>query len=232
MKDPDIEEQKEPESDPERGFLNVTDYNRLVHGEQNNEFRPLSVPQFVDPKKAYKFDERAREVYLRALAMWGLRGNAAHVAGVSTQTVNIHRRSDKDFARSEAEAETEFKGRLEQEALKQGMVGEWEPIVGRIGRDQDGIIGYKLKKNWDALRILLRKNVPAYRENGPSAGGGGDNGQKTGVLVVYPIMKVDEWAKATEGELLPRDPLHGIPGAEGLLLEDKTGGRRPPPEED
>lgn len=40
---------------------------------------------------------------------------------------------------------------------------------------------------------------------------------KTGVLAVRPIRTQEEWIKATEGELLPRDPLHGIPGAEGLL---------------
>lgn len=57
-----------------------------------------------------------------------------------------------------------------------------------------------------------------------------DKGQ-TGVLVVYPIMKEDEWARATEGELLPKDPLHGIPGAEGLLLENGQAPRRGPPDD-
>jgi hypothetical protein len=52
----------------------------------------------------------------------------------------------------------------------------------------------------------------------------------TGVLVVYPIMKQDDWLKATEGERLPRDPLHGIPGAEGLLLEQGQPPRKGPPE--
>ncbi|MCR6643838.1 MAG: hypothetical protein NVV62_04590 [Terricaulis sp.] len=55
---------------------------------------------------------------------------------------------------------------------------------------------------------------------------------KTGVLVVYPIMEADEWEKATAGELLPKDPLHGIPGAEGLLAEPSAHGRPMPPEEE
>jgi hypothetical protein len=37
------------------------------------------------------------------------------------------------------------------------------------------------------------------------------------VLVVNPILGAEEWEKATEGELLPKNPLHGIPGAEHLL---------------
>lgn len=55
---------------------------------------------------------------------------------------------------------------------------------------------------------------------------------KTGVLVVYPIMGQEEWEKATEGELLPKDPLHGIPGAEGLLDNPSPPRRPAPPDED
>lgn len=38
-----------------------------------------------------------------------------------------------------------------------------------------------------------------------------------GLLVVYAPMQEQEWIDATEGKLLPEDPLHGIPGAEGML---------------
>jgi hypothetical protein len=48
--------------------------------------------------------------------------------------------------------------------------------------------------------------------------------RKNFVLVVNAIQTAEQWAKDTEGELLPRDPLHGIPGAEGLST--KTPGRR------
>lgn len=53
-----------------------------------------------------------------------------------------------------------------------------------------------------------------------------------GVLVVYPILPQDEWIKQTEGELLPKDPLHGIPGAEGLLSDHETPKRKGPPDDD
>lgn len=49
--------------------------------------------------------------------------------------------------------------------------------------------------------------------------------KKSQVLVVYPIMKEDAWAKATEGELLPKNPLEGIPGAEKLQLPLPTDRR-------
>lgn len=54
----------------------------------------------------------------------------------------------------------------------------------------------------------------------------------TGVLVVYPIMEQEEWIKATEGELLPKNPLHGVPGAEGLMPNPETAKRMYPPDED
>lgn len=37
------------------------------------------------------------------------------------------------------------------------------------------------------------------------------------VLVVPAMMEKDQWAKATEGELLPTNPLEGIPGAEEIM---------------
>jgi hypothetical protein len=54
--------------------------------------------------------------------------------------------------------------------------------------------------------------------------------QVGGVLAVYAPMAAKEWEEATEGKLLPENPLHGIPGAEGLL--DAPPIRRGTPPED
>lgn len=51
-----------------------------------------------------------------------------------------------------------------------------------------------------------------------------------GLLVVYAPMQQDEWIDATAGKLLPENPLHGIPGAEGIL--DAPPIRRGTPEDD
>jgi hypothetical protein len=48
--------------------------------------------------------------------------------------------------------------------------------------------------------------------------------QKASVLVVSQIKSPEQWAKDTEGELLPRNPLHGIPGFENW--EQRPKGRR------
>lgn len=51
-------------------------------------------------------------------------------------------------------------------------------------------------------------------------------GAKTMVLVVNQIQSIDDWAKSTEGELLPKNPLHGIPGIEDALETPVKRGRR------
>lgn len=48
---------------------------------------------------------------------------------------------------------------------------------------------------------------------------------KTMVLVVNQIQSVDEWTKSTEGELLPKNPLEGIPGMENALDAPAKRGR-------
>lgn len=55
---------------------------------------------------------------------------------------------------------------------------------------------------------------------------------KSGVLVVYPIRTEEDWERATAGERLPKDPLAGIPGAEGLLDNEPPPRRLTPPEDD
>lgn len=227
MSGDDEPEREEEESRPERNFLTPSDYE--LHRDEADQYKALSTPAPVDPAKAWKFDEKTREVYLRALAATGIKGMSAHIAGVSALTVRNHRRSDKDFARREAEAELAYNGRLENELNRQGLEGEWEPQFGRVARDQDGVVGYVKRKNFRALELLVKKRMPAYARTGHSEGEGG---ARTGVLVVYPIKSAAEWERDTAGERLPRDPLHGIEGAEGLLLEDKSPRRRLPGADD
>ena len=52
------------------------------------------------------------------------------------------------------------------------------------------------------------------------------------VLVVNAIPTIDEWAKMTEGELLPKNPLEGIPGIEGALDGSKKRPRTTPDDDE
>lgn len=206
--------------DKERGYLTPDEYDDEMR--DRDDYSVLPVPDLVDPAKATKFDERMRGVFLRAYAHTGVQETAAAIAGVTSQTVTGHKKADPEFARACADAYANYTGRLERELNHQALEGVWEPIIGKTSRDTDDVIGYKRVKKFEALRMLVQRHIPAYRHNGDGAPGGSG---RPGVLLVYPIRTEVDWERATEGKLLPIDPLHGIPGAEGLLLEDQTSRR-------
>jgi hypothetical protein len=216
------------DSDPERNWLDASDEDAIPYWSGDEQYNIAPMPQLVDPAKATKFTPEIKAVYLRALANDGQVNKARMIAGVSAGTLASHRASDPDFAKAEEEAHAHFDARVESEISHQALVGDWEPVRGRVDKDQDGIIGYQRKKNWDALRLLAQTRMPKYRNGGHPALGG----EAPGLLVVYAPMAQNEWIEATKGKLLPEDPLHGIPGAEGLLLENNSDHRRGTPEED
>lgn len=57
------------------------------------------------------------------------------------------------------------------------------------------------------------------------------SGPRPMVLVVNQIKTPEQWAKDTEGELLPRNPLHGIPGVEDWNKTEKKRGVVPDKDE-
>lgn len=217
-----------PDSDPERNWLDATDDGAIPYWSGDEQYNIAPMPQLVDPAKATKFTPELKAVYLRVLANDGQVAKARMTVGVSAGTLQAHRASDPEFAKAEQEAHDHFDSRIESEISHQALVGDWEPVRGRVGRDQDGVIGYQRKKNWDALRLLAQTRMPKYRNGGHPALGG----DTPGVLVVYAPMRQQDWIEATEGKLLPEDPLHGIPGAQGLLLTNAATERRGTPEED
>ena len=81
-----------------------------------------------------------------------------------------------------------------------------EVLVRKIIRDA-------LKEDADDRSVRQCQNMlsKAGMFEAPSTDQGG------GLLVVYAPMAQQEWIEATEGKLLPEDPLHGIPGAKGML---------------
>ena len=84
-----------------------------------------------------------------------------------------------------------------------------------------------VKRDLDARKLLadIANRNGWFKAPPPKTG-------RTGVLVVYPIPTVEQWEKETEGERLPKDPLHGIPGAEGLLDNPPPPRRLAAPDED
>jgi hypothetical protein len=124
--------------------------------------------------------------------------------------------------------ETEQK-RLQEQKQKEESLAE---LVARIARETVAVNINGARVDMPALEVFVRKIMrDALKEDAderrvrqcqnmlskaglfeiPSTDKDG------GLLVVYAPMAQQEWIEATEGKLLPEDPLHGIPGAEGML---------------
>jgi hypothetical protein len=128
-------------------------------------------------------------------------------------------RRANELARAEKEKEAAKK---QDEAIKD--------LIRKLAREEKRIVVDGERVNMSVLEITLR-NV-FLRAIKPDANerhvaqalklyqhakllDPASNGPRPMVLVVNRIKTAEEWAKDTEGELLPRDPLHGVPGTEG-----------------
>lgn len=106
------------------------------------------------------FTATRQRIFLNYLLAWGVKWQAAAVAGVSMDTVMRFRKANPEFARDEISAEEFFKERLEQIALKRATEGWIEPVFGK-----DGQVGTIRKFDNGLLQFMLKHRVPErYRD--------------------------------------------------------------------
>lgn len=150
-----------------------------------------------------KFDERARRRYLITLAQTGLKTAAAQAAGVALPVVQQTVKADEAFAECVHEAMEEFRDSLEKEAIRRAVHGTAEPVVGRIGKDTDGIITYVVKYSDRLLELLLKKNILEYQDRMNI-----DMNVQGGVLVAHAPTTPVSWETTYGGQRqLPAVPL-------------------------
>lgn len=106
---------KERESDPKT--------------KKRNRFSPLALTG--ERKAPVVFTDERKWKYLEALAQCGLKGKAAAIAGVSTTSVEIHRKGDKNFALMENEALNTNREALIAEARRRSMDGVQKKVYQR-----------------------------------------------------------------------------------------------------
>ena len=108
----------------------------------------------------FKFDDLAKDVFLKEYAKWGRMGESASAAGVSTQTVRKALEDDEEFAEAMLMQEEEYRDKL-------------------IGHHQDLLFNGTEKKHYDRngnlvseetvypIRLIemeLKKHDSGYRE--------------------------------------------------------------------
>ncbi len=117
------------------------------------------VKEFVYRNRAVKFDDRAREIFLRVYAICGNIMTAADAAGVAPGSVTRVRDADDDFRELFEESLERFRAGIEEEGLRRAMEGVVEPVY-----QQGRRVGYKRAYSDQLLGMMLKANIPKYRD--------------------------------------------------------------------
>lgn len=109
--------------------------------------------------------QRARDLFLVELAARGNVSAAAAAGGMSRDWYYDQRKTDEAFAAAwESALETAIDA-MELEARRRAVEGVERPIVGRVAKDQDGIITYVTEYSDTLMTLLLKAHRPdKYRE--------------------------------------------------------------------
>jgi uncharacterized protein YdbL (DUF1318 family) len=106
-----------------------------------------------------------REAFLKELRRRGNVSDAARKAGVGRKTVYEWREAEPDFAAAWDEAIEAAMDAMESEAWRRAVEGTRKPLIGRVGKDQDGVITYVREYSDSLMQTLLKAHRPEkYRE--------------------------------------------------------------------
>lgn len=109
--------------------------------------------------------QRARDTFLAELTLRGNISDAADAAGLARQTFYEWRVKDLAFAAAWDDAIATAIDTAEREAWRRAIEGVDKPLIGRVGKDEDGIIT-TIKEYSDTilLRILSAHRPEKWRE--------------------------------------------------------------------
>lgn len=152
-------------------------------------------------RKPVPFTMERRMRFLWALRKVGRMYQAAELAGVTTGVVNRLRKEEPEFDEAVDQAMQRWVDEvLVSSAVHRAVDGVQRPIVGRVGKDEDGIICYETVYSDSLLALLLKAKRPEFRDAGTS-GPGGKYEQGGGGVIVIPAgpATVEDWeAKCSE----------------------------------
>jgi hypothetical protein len=121
--------------------------------------------------------QRARDTFLVELAQRGNVSAAATIGGMSRDWFYDERAADPDFAAAWDDALETAIDAMELEVRRRAIEGVEKPLIGRVGKDQDGIITYVREYSDSLAALLLKAHRPEkYRErqqiehSGPQGG--------------------------------------------------------------
>lgn len=173
--------------------------------------REMVRPVFAERKSGNALTGEEIEAFLVALAQCGMFNQAAYGVGRSPHTFRTLAMNDPGFCIQVDDALADYSEMLQNEAVRRGLHGVIEPQFGKVGRDEEGIIGWKRVYSDRLLELELKaSNKMKYYPPNQSAGQpGGDDaalGPKTGVVLLPERSKSHEdWERehgaAAKGKL-------------------------------
>lgn len=106
-----------------------------------------------------------RALFLEELSKRGIVSDACKVIGIARQTAYQWRDQDAEFAAAWADALDRAIDTAEAAAWQRAVDGIDKPLIGRIGKDQDGVIEVIKEYSDTLLTLILKANRPdKYRE--------------------------------------------------------------------
>lgn len=133
-----------------------------------------------------KFDDEAKEIFLRELAQSDRLHSSSRSAGVCLQTVRNHIDNDPEFAEAVLEAKAAYKDRVLTTMQLVALDGVEEPIIG--GQFKDEVVATKRVFATNILAMEMKRVDPAYKERDTV-----DLNVRGGVLRVRQKMTTEEW---------------------------------------
>jgi hypothetical protein len=123
-----------------------------------------------------KTEHRKKRAMLAALARTGVVVEACRAAKVGRTSHYAWLKEDPQYAAAVEDAMEQAADLLEAEARLRATEGVEEPIIGRVGKDQDGVITTVRKKSDTLLIFLLKGRRPeVFRERAEVRHTGGVN---------------------------------------------------------
>jgi len=158
---------------------------------------------------SYKFDQDARERFLRSYEKTGLVFVSCQAAGVSEETVRAYTRDNiENFADMYAEAKGRYRDSLEAEIHRRAVLGVEEPIIG--GKDRDEIVTYVQRYSDRLLEFHAKRHIAEYREKSQI-----ELNVKSGVIALQaPSASAEEWEAQNQDAAAPERIGNG-PKSEG-----------------
>lgn len=136
-----------------------------------------SPQDYKHPAHRGKFPYELRVQYLKLVRMTGRFYDSAEKIHVPVRQVLLARREDKDFDEACENAKQGYVDDvLVREATRRAIEGVDVPMIGRVGKDEDGIICYQKRYSDGILQLLLRAARQEFRQVDPGATSGGKSG--------------------------------------------------------